>query len=47
MQQLLERDDEQGTNQCFDTFVTGSDIAWDWVMNPDRPLPLMMLGFAG
>lgn len=44
---FLERDDEQGTNQCFDTFVTGSDIAWDWVMNPDRPLPLMMLGFAG
>lgn len=44
---FLERDDAQGANQCFDTFVTGSDIAWDWVINLDRPLPIMMLGFAG
>lgn len=43
---FLERDDRLGPNQCFDTFVTGSDIAWDWVMSVNRPIPLMMLGFA-
>lgn len=42
---FMEGNAQQAANQCFETFVSGSDIAWDWVINQSRPLPLTMLGF--
>lgn len=39
--------DVQAANQCFETFVIGSDITWDWLYNKsDRMLHFLMLGFA-
>lgn len=39
--------DGQAANQCFETFVIGSDVSWDWQWNPsDRLLKFLMLGFA-
>ena len=44
---FLKTEDGQAANQCFGTFVIGSDIIWDWIWNPfDRILQFMMLGFA-
>lgn len=43
---FIEMDDWQSANQCFETFVVGSDISWDWIMNQwARPPHYMMLGF--
>ena len=44
---FMERDDGQAANQCFGTFVVGSDMSWNWSFTPwDRLLQFRMLGFA-
>ena len=44
---FIEIGDGQAANQCFETFVIGSDITWDWRLNQsDRLLKFLMLGFA-
>lgn len=41
---FVEKDDWKASNQCFDTFVVGSDMAWNWDRLRVYPL-YMMLGF--
>lgn len=44
---FIEMGDWQAANQCFDTFIVGSDISWDWWMHYiDQIFQYMMLGFA-
>ncbi len=44
---FMQKDDWQAANQCFKTFVVGSDMSWNWNMDWfDRILEFMMLGFA-
>ncbi len=44
---FLELEDGQGANQCFETFVMGSDVSWDWTYDPLRMiLQFRMMGFA-
>ena len=44
---FMEKDDWQAVNQCFETFVVGSDMSWNWSMNQfDRFFQFMLLGFA-
>lgn len=44
---FMEIEDGNAANQCFETFVIGSDMAWNWKLNQfDRFLQFMMLGFA-
>lgn len=44
---FIETGDGQAANQCFETFVIGSDITWDWGYNwADRFFKFLMLGFA-
>lgn len=44
---FMEKGDWQAVNQCFKTFVVGSDLSWDWIMNQwSRQPQYMMLGFA-
>ncbi len=43
---FIEKDDCQAANQCFETFVVGSDMSWNWGMNQfDRFIQFMMMGF--
>ena len=45
---FMEMGDWRSANQCFETFVVGSDISWDWILNQwARPPQYMMLGYAG
>lgn len=44
---FMERGDTKAVNQCFGTYIVGSDISWDWNLNRwSRPPQYMMLGFA-
>lgn len=44
---FIETGDKQTTDQCFETFVVGSDMSWNWRYNPyDWLLHSLMLGFA-
>ncbi len=43
---FMERNDWQSADQCFETFVVGSDMTWNWKLNRGRPFQYMMLGFA-
>lgn len=44
---FMENNDWQSANQCFDTFVVGSDMSWNWKLTPlDKILSFMMFGFA-
>lgn len=44
---FMEKNDSQAANQCFETFVVGSDMAWNWEFLPfEILLSYTMLGFA-
>lgn len=44
---FLETEDWKAANRCFDTFIVGSDIVWDWRYNQfGRIFRFMMMGFA-
>ena len=44
---FMDKDDWQAADQCFETFVVGSDMSWNWSMSQfDRFLQFMLLGFA-
>ena len=44
---FLELENGQEANQCFETFVIGSDVAWDWTYDPLKMiLQFRMMGFA-
>lgn len=44
---FMEVGDGQTANQCFETFVVGSDMSWNWRFNSyDWLLQSLMLGFA-
>ncbi len=42
---FMETDDWRAANQCFDIFLVGSDMSWEWRQLKRYPL-YMMLGFA-
>lgn len=45
---FMERDDWKNANQCFETFVVGSDMSWNWELKRFSTYPFyLMLGFAG
>lgn len=44
---FIETGDLQAANQCFDTFIVGSDVSWDWwISHISQIFKYMMLGFA-
>lgn len=44
---FMANEDTQAANQCFDTFIIGSDMAWNWRANSiSSYFQFMMLGFA-
>lgn len=44
---FMARYDNQAANQCFETFVVGSDVSWNWIGRPwNLYLQYWMLGFA-
>ena len=44
---FMEAEDVQAANQCFDTFIVGSDVSWNWKANRiSSYFQFMMFGFA-
>lgn len=44
---FMERDDWKTANQCFETFVVGSDMSWNWNLYRFSTYPIYLtLGFA-
>lgn len=44
---FMEKDDWKAANQCFETFVVGSDLSWNWkIHESSRFLKYFLFGFA-